>query len=188
MVSRGGDGTDLAVEFKIIMTKDKKEKSAQSVENRRGFLKKLWIGLGIVALVEMAGVIAAYLRPKKQKADAEILGRIITAGSADNFEKDSVTAFRRGQFYLICLDDGGFMALSRKCTHLGCTVPWVASEKKFICPCHSSVFDISGAVVQSPAPRPLDTFLVMIENGIVKVDTGKKTKRSTFESSQVVYL
>jgi len=170
------------------MAKNLKEKSAQPVENRRSFLKKLWVGLGIVALVEMIGVIAVYLRPGKQKADAKTSGKIITAGPAIDFEKDSVTAFRRGQFYLIRLADGGFMALSRKCTHLGCTVPWVASEKKFICPCHSSVFDISGSIVQSPAPRPLDMFAVMIENGIVKIDTNKKTKRSTFEPSQVVYL
>lgn len=172
----------------MIMGKDQKDNSAQPVENRRSFLKKLWIGLGVVAIAEMIAVIAVYLRPGKQKADAKTSGKIITAGPAIEFEKDSVTAFRRGQFYLIRLDDGGFMALSRKCTHLGCTVPWVASEKKFICPCHSSVFDISGAVVQSPAPRPLDMFAVMIENGIVKVDTNRKTKRSTFESSQVVYL
>jgi len=170
------------------MAKNLKEKSAQPVENRRSFLKKLWVGLGIVALVEMIGVIAVYLRPGKQKADAKTSGKIITAGPAIDFEKDSVTAFRRGQFYLIRLADGGFMALSRKCTHLGCTVPWVASEKKFICPCHSSVFDISGSIVQSPAPRPLDMFAVMIENGIVKIDTNKKTKRSTFEPSQVDYL
>lgn len=170
------------------MAQDHKEKSEDLVGNRRGFLKKLWVVLGIVALAEIIGVIAAYLRPGKQKADMDAAARIITAGPADGFEKDSVTAFRRGQFYLVCLADGGFMALSRKCTHLGCTVPWVASEKKFICPCHSSVFDISGAVEQSPAPRPLDMFAVMIENGIVKVDTNKKTKRSSFETSQAVYL
>lgn len=170
------------------MTTDQKENSAQPIDNRRRFLKKFWVVLGIVALAEMIGVIAAYLRPGKHKADAESVSRIITAGPADDFEKDSVTAFRRGQFYLVCLADGGFMALSRKCTHLGCTVPWVASEKKFICPCHSSVFDISGSVVKSPAPRPLDMFAVMIENGIVKVDTNKKTKRSSFEPSQAVYL
>jgi cytochrome b6-f complex iron-sulfur subunit len=170
------------------MAQDYKEKSEDLVENRRGFLKKLWVVLGIVALAEMIGVIAAYLRPGKCKADMDAGAMIIAVGPADDFKKNSVTAFRRGQFYLVRLDDGGFMALSRKCTHLGCTVPWVASEKKFICPCHSSVFDISGAVMQSPAPRPLDVFSVMIENGIVKVDTGKKTKRSGFESSQVVYL
>ena len=170
------------------MASDQKEKLFKAPENRRGFLKKVWIGLGIIALAEFVGVIVAYLLPKKQKADDQTVNRIITAGSADDFENNSVTAFQRGQFYLVRLEDGGFLALSRKCTHLGCTVPWVASETKFVCPCHSSVYDITGAVLQSPAPRPLDAFEVRIENGIVKVDTNKKTKRSAFVPSQAVYL
>lgn len=168
--------------------KEKTDQLATKEDSRRGFLKIFWSVLGIVALAEVIGVVYAYLKPRKQRVADETFGSIITAGPADDFEKNSVTAFRRGQFYLICLDDGGFMALSRKCTHLGCTVPWVASEKKFICPCHSSVFDISGAVLQSPAPRPLDVFSVLIENGIVKVDTTRRSKRSSFEVSQVVYL
>ena len=134
------------------MASDQKEKLFKAPENRRGFLKKVWIGLGIIALAEFVGVIVAYLMPKKQKADDEAVNRIINAGSADDFENNSVTAFQRGQFYLVRLEDGGFLALSRKCTHLGCTVPWVASETKFVCPCHSSVYDITGAVLQSPAP------------------------------------
>jgi len=170
------------------MTKDKKEKIEKATESRRGFLKKIWIGLGFVALAEIVGVIFAYLKPRKQQVKDESFGGVITAGAADEFEKDSVTAFRRGQFYLIRLDDGGFLALSRKCTHLGCTVPWVESEKQFNCPCHSSAFNIKGEVLQSPAPRPLDVFDVIIENGIVKVNTNKKMKRSGFETSQVVYL
>jgi cytochrome b6-f complex iron-sulfur subunit len=79
------------------------------------------------------------------------------------------------------------MALSRKCTHLGCSVPWVESEKRFICPCHSSVFNIKGEVLQSPAPRPLDMFNVFIENNIVKVDTKKRIKRDRFSKNQIVY-
>ena len=170
------------------MTNNQKEKKESKTENRRNFLKKLWVGLGLVALLEMVGVIIAYLRPGRQRAEAEISGKIITAGAVDDFEKNSVTAFRQGQFYLVRLEDGGFLALSRKCTHLGCTVPWVASEKKFICPCHSSVFDINGAVVKSPAPRPLDIFPVIIENDIVKVDTNKRLKRSSFDLSQIIYV
>jgi cytochrome b6-f complex iron-sulfur subunit len=157
-------------------------------KRRRSFLKTLWIGLGVVALAELIGVIYAYLRPRKQRIEDETFGSIITAGPADDFEKESVTAFRRGQFYLARFDDGGFLALSRKCTHLGCTVPWVESEKQFKCPCHSSAFNIKGEVLRSPAPRPLDIYAVFIENGIVKVDTNKKTKRSSFEQSQVVYF
>ena len=84
------------------------------------------------------------------------------------------------------LEDGGFLALYRKCTHLGCTVPWVADRERFACPCHASVFDVRGDVLSPPAPRPLDLFPVRIENGIVKVDTRTPQRREAFDPSQVV--
>jgi len=98
-----------------------------------------------------------------------------------------VTAFVRGKFYLARLEDGGFLALSRTCTHLGCTVPWVAAQNKFVCPCHSSEFDIRGEVISPPAPRALDIHPMVIENNIVKVNTGKRIKRTFLETAQVVY-
>lgn len=170
------------------MIKDTEAPSGQNESGRRGFLKKLWIGLGIIAFAEVIGIMFSYLRPRKKQIEAETFGSIVTAGSVDDFENNSVTAFRRGQFYLVRLDDGGFMALSRKCTHLGCTVPWVKSEKQFICPCHSSAFNIKGEVLKSPAPRPMDMFTVTIENKMVKVNTDKRMKRDRFDASQAVYL
>jgi cytochrome b6-f complex iron-sulfur subunit len=104
-----------------------------------------------------------------------------------NFVVDTVTAFKRGRFYLCRLEDGGFLALSRTCTHLGCTVPWVAEDKKFACPCHASSFDITGNVISAPASRALDIYRVMIENKVVKVDTSTMIKRSSFKPDQVVY-
>ena len=98
----------------------------------------------------------------------------------DNFEPGTVSAFVRGKFYLARLEDGGFLAMSRSCTHLSCTVPWVSGENKFICPCHSSEFDIRGEVINPPAPRALDLYPVSIENNVLKVDTSKLTKRSDF--------
>ena len=83
------------------------------------------------------------------------------------------------------LKDGGFLAVSRECTHLGCTVPWVEEEHRFVCPCHSSAFDIRGEVINPPAPRALDLFEVRIENRIVKVNTANVERRSTFSSGQV---
>jgi cytochrome b6-f complex iron-sulfur subunit len=98
-----------------------------------------------------------------------------------------VTAFPQGRFYLACLADGGFLALSRRCTHLGCTVPWDPQKGQFACPCHASVFDIRGDVIQSPAPRPLNRFAVNIKNKRVMVDTSKPIRRMAFDASQVVY-
>ena len=169
------------------MTKKTKEKTAKPAKTRRDFLTWLWVGLGILALIEFTGVVIAYLRPgKRQKKSAES-GAIIEAGRVESFPLNSVTAFVRGKFYLCRMEDGGFLAVSRKCTHLECTVPWLDKEKKFACPCHGSVFDIRGEVISPPAPRALDIFHLFIENQMVKVDTGKQIKRSGFRADQVVY-
>jgi cytochrome b6-f complex iron-sulfur subunit len=172
------------------MKKAKKQHNTDQPEqtpSRRSFLNKLWIGLGIVAVVEFVGVAAAFLMPRRTKAKAGDFGTVIDVGPADKFPLDSVTAFIRGKFYLARLEDGGFLALARKCTHLGCTVPWVSKEKKFMCPCHASQFDIRGEVLSPPAPRALDIYHVFVENDIIKVDTGKRIKRSEFRAEHVVY-
>jgi cytochrome b6-f complex iron-sulfur subunit len=177
------------------MTKMKKTKRVNQEQDippvvdssRRSFLNKLWILLGGLASVELAALVVAYFQPSKTRAKEGDSGGTVEAGAVDKFPLNSVTAFVRGRFYLARLEDGGFLALSRKCTHLGCTVPWVSKEMKFICPCHASVYDIRGEVVSAPAPRPLDLYHVFIENNIVKVDTNKVIKRGVFRPEQVVY-
>jgi Rieske Fe-S protein len=164
----------------------KKQKTDQSQASRRRFLNKLWLALGSLALVEVIGLIVAYLRPGKTQGKSRA-GTVIEAGTVDEFANNSVTAFVRGKFYLCRLEDGGFLALSRKCTHLGCTVPWIDKEKRFACPCHGSTYDIRGEVISPPAPRPLDVHPVAIENNIVKVDTGRTIKRSASRRAHVVY-
>ncbi len=143
--------------------------------------------MGFVALAEFIAVAVAFLRPGKSKASQEREDAVIIGGPVDKFTPNSVTAFVRGRFYLARLADGGFLALSRKCTHLGCTLPWVEKENKFVCPCHASAFDITGNVISPPAPRAMDIYAVIIENNIVKVDTGKRLKRNEFQAQQVTY-
>ena len=149
---------------------------------RRGFLGRIWLALGGVALVEYAWLGFEFLKPRQAPAEAL---PIVDAGPLDAFDPGSVTAFPAGKFYLVRLEDGGFLALSRTCTHLGCTVPWDAEAEVFACPCHSSTFDMRGVVLSPPASRPLDRFAVRIENGIVKVDVSKTIRRRAFDASQV---
>jgi len=163
------------------------EKIPEAEKTRRSLLTILWIILGGVALAEFVAVAFAFLRPRKSKAGGENADSIITAGAVERFTPNSVTAFVRGKFYLARLENGGFLALSRTCTHLGCTVPWVEKEMKFACPCHGSAFDITGTVINAPAPRALNIYPITIENNIIKVDTRKPVKRSSFRAEQVVY-
>lgn len=158
--------------------------SESTQPTRRGALTWLWSLLGVAAVAELAWVTASFVRPRPDE-EAERSG-VVVAGGVEDFAPGSVTPFPAGRFYLVRLDDGGFLAIHRECTHLGCTVPWRPESGRFECPCHASVFDITGHVLSPPAPRPLDLLQVRIENGVVKVDANRRLRRTAFESSQVV--
>lgn len=154
--------------------------------SRRDFFGMAWKGLGVFAALEGLGMISAYIFSGKNKLTPETK-QMLDAGSVESFAPGSVSAFMGGRFYLARLQDGGFIALSIRCTHLGCSISWEESKKRFICPCHSSAFDISGEVLNPPAARALDYYPVLIENGMVKVDIGTLKERNSFRRDQVVY-
>jgi menaquinol-cytochrome c reductase iron-sulfur subunit len=64
---------------------------------------------------------------------------------------------------------GEVTVFSPVCTHLGCYYSWNNAAGRFECPCHASVFSLSGKVLGGPAPRPLDTLPHKIENGVLFV-------------------
>ena len=72
---------------------------------------------------------------------------------------------RELRFYVYSEDGREFIAMSNVCTHLGCSVRWVAEQTQFFCPCHNGVFDKNGKVVAGPPPRPLDRFEIKEEDG-----------------------
>jgi cytochrome b6-f complex iron-sulfur subunit len=157
--------------------------SDQNVQ-RRDMLKVTWAALSGLVILEAAGISLAYMQPRLAEGE---FGNIIIAGKVEDFPPGSVTHISNGRFYLSRLKDGGFLAIYQRCTHLGCNVPWDQTANAFICPCHSSQFSPEGAVLNPPAPRPLDLFPVLIEDGKVKVDTRTPITRQTYETSQVVY-
>jgi len=61
-----------------------------------------------------------------------------------------------------------------RCTHLGCTPDWKASENKFKCPCHGSGYDSEGVNFEGPAPRPMDRANIQLApDGQIVVDTSR---------------
>jgi cytochrome b6-f complex iron-sulfur subunit len=74
-----------------------------------------------------------------------------------------------------------------RCTHLGCTPDWKASENKFKCPCHGSGYDSEGVNFEGPAPRPMDRAKVELDaEGQIVVDISTlyewpKGERSEFD-------
>ena len=66
------------------------------------------------------------------------------------------------------------MAIYQVCVHLGCLVPYIPSEKRFICPCHGSTYERDTKYVRGPAPRDLDQFRVRVVNDNIVVNTGQR--------------
>jgi menaquinol-cytochrome c reductase iron-sulfur subunit len=56
------------------------------------------------------------------------------------------------------------------CPHLGCHYDWDAQARQFRCPCHGSVFSITGKVLGGPSPRPLDALPHKIQDGVLLVE------------------
>jgi cytochrome b6-f complex iron-sulfur subunit len=157
------------------------------VESRRVFLQKLWKGLSAAAFVEFTAVFFSFLFSGKRTDEDSKPKQLFEAGDINSFKPGTVTAFRGGRFFLARLPDGGFIALSLRCTHLGCSINWEEDKKRFVCPCHASAFNINGEVQNPPAPSALDYFPIKLENGMVKVDIGTKLSRNRFDISQLVY-
>jgi len=171
---------------KIIV--EEKASTTNPIQSRREFLDKLWKGLGIVAIVQFVAVFFGFLFSGKSESETQKPKQLFEAGDINSFQKNSVTIFRGGRFYLVRLADGGFLALSLRCTHLGCSINWEEDKQRFICPCHASAFEINGNVQNPPAPSALDYFPVAIQNGKVMVDVGTKLSRNRYSEDQAAYI
>jgi cytochrome b6-f complex iron-sulfur subunit len=62
-----------------------------------------------------------------------------------------------------------FDALSLVCTHQGCRVGYDQTNQVLVCPCHGSVFNLQGQVLQGPAVQPLPKYTVTINSNILTV-------------------
>jgi len=129
--------------------------------------------LALIA-AELGAAIAPFLRVTRVTG----LGAPVAVGTATDILRqfaatnDRPILFREGRFFLLHAP-GGIIAAYRKCTHLGCTVPFNQEKDLFECPCHGSRYDKRTAVVlKSPAPRPLQLFhITESQSGVLVVDT-----------------
>lgn len=66
-----------------------------------------------------------------------------------------------------------YVAFSGKCPHLGCGYKWRKHRvlgQVFLCPCHLSIYDAAGKVLDGPAPRALDALPIKVsDSGEVQI-------------------
>ncbi len=57
--------------------------------------------------------------------------------------------------FVLVKGKGGWLALSRRCPHLGCLVGFDPGREEFVCPCHQSRFNLTGRYLSGPAKKDL---------------------------------
>lgn len=67
----------------------------------------------------------------------------------------TTTGFHIGPDYILFDNGKNAWALSRKCTHLGCTINYLEKDGILECPCHQSRFATDGKVLHGPAETAL---------------------------------
>ena len=61
---------------------------------------------------------------------------------------------------VVCIEQQKWIAVWKICTHGACDVEWDEQLLAVKCPCHNSLFDLDGEVIQGPAQRPLKSYSV----------------------------
>lgn len=95
-------------------------------------------------------------------------------GQLSDFALGVDERFRQSHRIWVVREPDRLFVILAKCTHLGCTPNWVASENKFKCPCHGSGYDREGRNFEGPAPRPMDRANVELDaEGQIVVDLSR---------------
>lgn len=144
--------------------------------NRRNFMIRAMIGvfgfIGTVLAVTLGGfgIMPALRKREPGWSDAGTVAGLVAGQPQERRFFDMVkrgwqTEKLERSVWLVKQEDGSVTAYTAHCPHLGCGYRWIPSKGRFECPCHASIFDISGKVIAGPAPRSLDTLETKVENG-----------------------
>lgn len=142
--------------------------------DRRGFHTAVIYGLGAIMGLAMSLPAAVYLLfpPRSRKEDQWVEAADVTrleTGVPEEvvFRRNRVDGWKvsseKTSAWVLKKSDNEVVAFAPQCTHLGCAYRYDERKKQFLCPCHTSNFDLEGKVIDGPAPRPLDRYLVKIE-------------------------
>ncbi|MBI1739060.1 MAG: ubiquinol-cytochrome c reductase iron-sulfur subunit [Acidobacteria bacterium] len=120
-----------------------------------GFL----VGSGVMAsfVSFVYPILSFVLPPQSGELDADTV-----AAKVNELAANSAKIFRMGNRpgILVRTADGDYRAFSAVCTHLNCTVQYRQREHDIWCACHNGVYNLQGAVVSGPPPKPLEQFEV----------------------------
>jgi len=133
---------------------------------RREFLRTGWKLGGTLLAIAAGWTVWESLRPLASGSG----GGKIKLGSASSYQPGTATYVPEGRLF-VANTGSTLLAISQKCPHLGCQVPFCESSGRFECPCHGSVFDIGGEWIEGPAPVGMSQYPISLDADTVVVDT-----------------
>lgn len=157
----------------------------RKLRSRRSFTRNAALGAVGIVTAQITGGFVYLLWPNKTSGfggEFPVSAANVPAVNGTPY-KDTV-----GKFYVVHTEDG-VEALYWKCVHLGCTVPWIDGQHRFICPCHGSVYEYNGTRIAGPAARALDRMPVTVDDaGNISVNTNPNTivERSVYTPEDAV--
>ncbi len=81
--------------------------------------------------------------------------------------KDAKFHDNKGDLLHVNKANSPYIGFSGKCPHLGCGYKWRRTKNfpdgVFLCPCHLSIYDEAGKVIDGPAPRGLDVLPMNVD-------------------------
>lgn len=88
----------------------------------------------------------------------------VLAGKVSEFASGRWKIFKFGSDpgILVRTEEGDFRAFTATCTHLDCTVQYRPDLQQIWCACHNGTYDLNGANVSGPPPKPLTRFTVNV--------------------------
>lgn len=131
----------------------------------------LWIPAAVFASVfgSVAAAAFRFLRPRAgevgvsggAEGDWFAVARTSELGGAEPLLREVTIEHRAGwsvtprPHTFFVLPGAERRVVSAVCPHEGCEVGWDPGQRKFLCPCHDSVFDAGGARLSGPAQSDL---------------------------------
>ena len=139
-------------------------------------IRAITCALGLGVLIPATGYLISPALKRRENAWAEV-GTVADLPLGDPQELEYTqtakdgwrTAAAKKSVWVTKQSDGTITVFSPLCPHLGCGYRWNSGDKQFQCPCHGSVYDVTGKVLGGPAPRPLDALPIKVENGTLWV-------------------
>ena len=161
-----------------LLARQKSRKGKEMEYSRRGFIKSLG---AFGALVGFVTLLSSVKLPTSGGSNQTTRTTSQTGGPQGSIANKNLLTVGEPVYFeyptgypnmLVLQADGSLIAFSTLCTHVCCQLQYDSALKELGCPCHGSIFDANGRVLQGPATADLPRVTLSVDSNGYVVPTG----------------